>query len=87
MSFSIHHVCLLSLTVSPVPRSSYKTLTVSNFCWLSFIISSGPIELLNISHCHLLVIAFCKLHGTEREIERRQEAHGYSDRDTETLLC
>ena len=51
----------------PVRRSCCMFLTVSQCCWLSLTILSGPMELLNFSHCQLLCLAhshsFSQLYG------------------------
>ena len=46
-------------------------LTVSDCCWLSLTFFSGSVELLNVSHCIQLLLAFSQFlsqcHGDERQ--------------------
>ena len=73
----------LSLTL-PVPWSHRMSMTVSNGCWLSLIISPCPMELLNVSHCDLLLLAFYQLHETGRDSKRQPATMRNSERHAAT---
>ena len=55
----------------PIPYSCCMSVTVARICLLSLTIFHGPIELQNVSHCHLLLLVVSQLHVTGREIKRQ----------------
>ena len=68
MSHTVSYGCWLSLTVSMIPFTCYMSLTVSDCCKLSLTdsiellhfsnFSSTSMELLHVSQCLLLLLAF-----------------------------
>ena len=60
------------------------SLTLSYCCWLSLTFSSGPMDLLNVSHCNPLLLTVSQLHGTGREIESQLAIIGDSERHAAT---